>query len=82
MITLIEHLATSVITDENLSDEELRHEFKLMSVRNQAAAELVRGEISVDVYENIIHECGVDPISWLKVVEENIDNDPNYAISY
>ena len=82
MLTLTEHLATSIITDENLSDDELRHEFNLMAIRNQAAAELVRGEINVDVYENIIHECGVDPISWLKVVEENINNDPHYAISY
>lgn len=82
MLTLTEHLATSIITDENLSDDELRHEFHLMAIRNQAAAELVRGEISVDIYENILFECGVDPISWLKVAEENINNDPNYAIPY
>lgn len=80
MISLTEHLASSIIVDQHLSEEELSHEFHLMAIRNQAAAELVRGEISVDVYENIIFECGVDPISWLQVVEKNIAQDPDYAI--
>lgn len=82
MISLTEHLASAVIVDAHWSDEEFRHEFELMAIRNQAAGELVRGEISVDVYEDILDQCGIDPISWLKEVEKGIDKDPNYAISY
>lgn len=58
MISLTEHLASGVVVSPNMSDEEFRHEFELMAIRNQAAGDLVRGEISVDVYEDILSECG------------------------
>ena len=80
MIGLTEHLASGLVMDVNMSDEEFRHEFNLMAIRNQAAAELVRGEISFDVYEDILNQCGINPIDWLKKVKEGIDGDPNYAI--
>lgn len=81
-LNLTQHLATSIVIDETMTDDEISHEFNLMAIRNQAAAEFVRGEISLDVYEDILNECNVNPIAWLEVVQRNIDNDPNYAISY
>lgn len=82
MISLTEHLASAIIVDARWSEEEFRHEFERMAIRNQAAGDLVRGEISVDVYEDILDLSGINPISWLKEVKKDVAKDPNYAISY
>ena len=79
---LTEHLATQVIITPSMSPEELDHEFTLMVQRNNAASDLVKGHIDLDQYEDILYECGIDPIEFEDQVMNNLDNDPAYGISH
>ena len=76
---LLHHLSVGIIITPELSEEEFEHEATLMGIRNQAAVELIRGEIDVEVYENILDATGINPINWLKEVEETITRDSSYG---
>jgi hypothetical protein len=49
-----------MIITKHMDDDELAHEFDLMMIRSQAAADLIHGEITIDDYLDTLAECEVD----------------------
>ncbi|WP_374877173.1 hypothetical protein [Microseira sp. BLCC-F43] len=47
--------------------QEFEYEVDLMLIRQKALSELIQGQISLSEFEEIISECGIDPIA----AEEN-----------
>jgi hypothetical protein len=49
------------------SSEEFEYEVELMGIRQKALSELILGKMTLSEFEEIISECGVDPVE----AEEN-----------
>ena len=52
--------ATPIIISPDMDESEFAHEFRLMTIRSNAAAELVTGQITIDDYLDTLAECDVD----------------------
>jgi hypothetical protein len=51
---------TPMIITNQMSDDELEHEFTLMRIRGKAQEALIHGRITVDDFLDTIAECEID----------------------
>lgn len=56
--------------DDNDIEREIRDKFSAQTLLPQ----FLRGEISVEHYEDTLADCGVDPYLYWEVVDANIDH--------
>ncbi|MFB2977410.1 hypothetical protein [Microseira sp. BLCC-F43] len=60
-------LSMPVQTTPYQCQKEFEYEVELMVIRQKALSELIQGSISLAEFEEVISECGIDPIE----AEEN-----------
>lgn len=49
-------------------------EFENMLLLNQGAVDFMAGDIPIDMYQDMLHSCGIDPEWWIRRAEWIVAN--------